>query len=72
MEYYKNDLQGKWRKRGLDETTKSRVLSEASLESKDFHVIKGLRINLIYNPSNISGKLMEFSKRNHILPKIIY
>ena len=51
-----------WQKIRLDEVTKSRVLNEASLQSKQFHVIKCPRINLNNNPSNISGKLMEFSK----------
>ena len=40
------------------------MLNEASLESKKFHVIKCLRINLNYNPSNISGKFMEFPAKS--------
>ena len=51
------------KKGGLDEVTKSRVLNEASLQSKKSRVIKCPRINLNYNLSNISGKLMEFSKQ---------
>ena len=47
-------------KKWTSEVTKSRVLNEALLESKEFHVIKCPRINLNYNPSNIAGKLMEF------------
>ena len=40
--------------------TKSMVFSEASLESTKFHVIKCPRINLSYNPSNISGNWWNF------------
>ena len=47
------------KKSGLDEVSKSRELNEASIQSKEFHVIKCPRIDLNYNPSNISGKLME-------------
>ena len=50
-------------KKLIGEVTKSRVFNEASLESKKFHVIKCQRINLNYNPSNISRKLMEFSSQ---------
>ena len=50
-------------KKWIGEVTKSRVFNEASLESKKFHVIKCQRINLNYNPSNISRKLMEFSSQ---------
>ena len=50
------------KKSGLDEVPKSKALNEASLQSKEFHVIKCLRINLNYNPSNISGKLIKYSK----------
>ena len=39
---------------GLDEITKSRVLNEPSLQSKQFHVIKCPRINLNYTHSNIT------------------
>ena len=50
-------------KKWIDEVTKSTVFNEALLESKKLHVIKCSRINLNYNPSNISGKLMEFSNQ---------
>ena len=48
-------------KKWIDKVTVSRMLNEASLESKQFHAIKCPAINLNNNPSNISGKLMEFS-----------
>ena len=63
-----------WQKRGLDGVTKSGMLNEASLQSKEFHVTKcrrinsnlnsnsNLKINLNLNPSNMSEKLVEFSK----------
>ena len=35
-------------KKWIDEVTKSKLLNEASLESKKFYVIKCLRINLNY------------------------
>ena len=52
-----------WQKKQTDEVTKLGVLNETSLESKKFHVIKYPKISLNYNLSNISGKLMEFSKQ---------
>ena len=53
-----------WQKSRLDEVAKLSVLNEASLQYKEFHIIKFQRINLNYNSSNISGKLMEFSKES--------
>ena len=50
------------KKSGLEEVTKSRVLNQALLQSKEFHFSKCSRIKLNHNPSNISSKLMEFSK----------
>ena len=47
-------------KKWIDEVTKSRVLNDASLKP---HVIKWPRKNVNYNPSNISGKVMEFSNQ---------
>ena len=47
-----------WQKSGMDEVTKSKVLNESSLQSKEFHDVKYPS----NNPSYISGKLLEFSK----------
>ena len=58
-------MQDVWQKSvtKVTKVTKSRVLNEASLEPKKFHAVKCPRINLNYNSSNISGKLMEFSNQ---------
>ena len=47
-------------KKWIDEVIKSRVLNDALLEP---NVIKCPRKNVNYNPSNISGKVMEFSNQ---------
>ena len=64
LEYYETVCKIGWQKSRLDEVAKLSVLNEASLHYKEFHIIKFQRINLNYNSSNISGKLMEFSKES--------
>ena len=50
-------------KKWINEVIKSRVFNETLLESKKLHVITYQRINLNYDPSNISGKLVEISNQ---------
>ena len=52
-----------WQKKQIDKVTKLGMLYEAPLESKKLNTIKCPRINLNYNPSNISEKLMKFSNQ---------
>ena len=52
-----------WQKKQTDKVTKLGMLYEVPLESKKFNTIKCPRINLNYNPSNISEKLMGFFKQ---------
>ena len=49
-----------WQKKWIDKVTKLGMLYEAPLESKKFNTIKCPRIDLNYNLSNISEKLIKF------------
>ena len=52
-----------WQKKQIDKVTKLGMLYEAPLELKTFNTIKCTRINLNYNPPNISEILMKFSNQ---------
>ena len=52
-----------WQKKQIDKVTKLGTLYEAPLESEKLNTIKCPRINLNYNPSNISEKLMKFANQ---------
>ena len=52
-----------WQKKQIDKVTKLGMLYEAPLESKKLNTIRCSKINLNYNPSNISEKLMKFSNQ---------
>ena len=49
-----------WQKKQIDKVTKLGMFYEVPSKPKKFNTIKRPTLNLNYNPSNISQKLMKF------------